>query len=417
MRRASRRWRRACGRWWSCAWAACRRFRPRARCSLRSRASARSTPAPSLASASRCTPPSSPCCPSSRRCAPAHACRPRMHRCRAAHACRRCVQSNPARGQAEASFRRRLLIVAHLLRCLAAHPGTSALSGPSYDFDAGAPGPRTTLSRALLAIATHERALPPSCLDSALSALLQLVIGFPADTNDLSEQVRRCSLAVLWACWERTARFAPPHTPCSAGHSGAAAAPARHRARVRRAQDPLAAWRAGTQRGAAHGGCRGRQLRRLGRPRHGAHACIMRAAMHHAHTGSTSAAHAARKLRMRSQAEVAVVNGMNEGVSNAGAIIQSLWGDAGCSDSGLASALLYPGPPPHTLAAQRTFDAVQQARPASTHAHAPMHALQTCACACRPLRCAWRVRRCWTSCSAQAPLRRGCTCPPRWRLR
>jgi hypothetical protein len=53
---------------------------------------------------------------------------------------------------------------------------------------------------------------------------------------------------------------------------------------------------------------------------------------------------------------------MSEGVSNAGAIIQSVWGDASTSGKGLAFALLYPGPPSTQLTRQEDVDAMLQAR-------------------------------------------------------
>ena len=61
------------------------------------------------------------------------------------------------------------------------------------------------------------------------------------------------------------------------------------------------------------------------------------------------------------QVAVAVVNGMNEGVSNAGAIIQSIWGESSTAgNGGLALALLYPGPCPSRAAQLEHVEAVLQ---------------------------------------------------------
>ena len=114
------------------------------------------------------------------------------------------LQSNPNRAKSEMPFRRKVIIISHLLRFLAPHPNISALQGASYDYSSQSAGPPTTLPRALLGIVTNESSLPPACLDTTLTALMQLVIGFPAESNDLSSQVppthlrltgaRHCSL-------------------------------------------------------------------------------------------------------------------------------------------------------------------------------------------------------------------------------
>lgn len=58
---------------------------------------------------------------------------------------------------------------------------------------------------------------------------------------------------------------------------------------------------------------------------------------------------------------MAVVNGMNEGVSNAGAIIQSIWGESSSAGKGgLVHALLYPGPCASQLSSQENVEAVLQ---------------------------------------------------------
>ena len=99
------------------------------------------------------------------------------------------LQSNPDRARSEMPFRRKVIIISHLLRFLAPHPNITALQGASYNYGCQRAGPHTTLPRALLGIVTNEGSLPPACLDTTLTALMQLVIGFPAESNDLSSQV------------------------------------------------------------------------------------------------------------------------------------------------------------------------------------------------------------------------------------
>ena len=58
---------------------------------------------------------------------------------------------------------------------------------------------------------------------------------------------------------------------------------------------------------------------------------------------------------------MAVVNGMNEGVSNAGAIIQSIWGESStAANGGLVYALLYPGPCASQISQPEHVDAALQ---------------------------------------------------------
>lgn len=99
------------------------------------------------------------------------------------------LQSNTDRAKSEIPLRRKLIIISHLLRFLAPHPNVTALQGASYNYNTQSPGPHTTLPRALLGIVTNEGSLPPACLDTTLTALMQLIIGFPAESNDLSSQV------------------------------------------------------------------------------------------------------------------------------------------------------------------------------------------------------------------------------------
>jgi hypothetical protein len=75
------------------------------------------------------------------------------------------------------------------MRFLAPHPNICALQGATFNFSTRCPGTITTLPRALLGIVTNEGSLPPACLDTTLTALMQLIIGFPAESNDLSSQV------------------------------------------------------------------------------------------------------------------------------------------------------------------------------------------------------------------------------------
>ena len=99
------------------------------------------------------------------------------------------LQNNPNRAKAEMPFMRKLIILSHLLRFLAPHPNISALQGESFSYHTLQPGPVTTLPRALLGIVSNESSLPPACLDTTLAALMQLIIGFPAESNDLSSKV------------------------------------------------------------------------------------------------------------------------------------------------------------------------------------------------------------------------------------
>lgn len=76
------------------------------------------------------------------------------------------------------------------------------------------------------------------------------------------------------------------------------------------------------------------------------------------------------------QMELAKVNGLNEGISNAGAIIQSLWGSAtpGKGPSGgIAFAMLYTGPPAAAITTAAHADALQQV-------YLPLHPLPDSPC-------------------------------------
>lgn len=65
------------------------------------------------------------------------------------------------------------------------------LRGPAFDFAAAAPRPeQRCICRSIFDIATNIGRLPATVQDAVLSSLMQLLIGFPAECNDFSAQVR-----------------------------------------------------------------------------------------------------------------------------------------------------------------------------------------------------------------------------------
>lgn len=109
-------------------------------------------------------------------------------------------QSHTVDPKTERLFRKYLTILPALLRYLAPHPRVMDLSGPTFDFATGrSTSERRCICRSIFDIATNTSKLPESLQDPVLSSLMQLLIGFPAECNDFSAQVRN-------AHWSRSSR-------------------------------------------------------------------------------------------------------------------------------------------------------------------------------------------------------------------
>eukprot|EP00892_Ulva_mutabilis_P002377 jgi/Ulvmu1/1213/UM109_0011.1 len=209
--------------------------------------------------------------------------------------------------KAERVFKKYLHILCALLRYLAPHPRAMALSGPAFDFAAARALPdRASICRSVFAIATNVAKLPLGVQDAVLTGLMQLLIGFPAECNDFSGQV----LTVLQRYLSADSR-------------------------------PQVIWRV---------------LSSLIELVRSEELECMQAAERH-----KEAADADSKSKVK--VELAKVNGLNEGISNAGAIIQSLWGSARPTSTpagGIAFAMLFAGPPAARITTRDQADALQQ---------------------------------------------------------